>query len=321
LFSSRPWTEVLARTYGFEISASARLGRDGRVEAAILFSHIRDLRGERVVCLPFSDYCDPLVEDPAAWDELTEPLLRLGAPVRLRCLRNTIPDGDGRFEVLKQAKWHGADLTRSEDELWAGLSGSARQNVRQAERNGLVVREGRRFEDVRIFHRLHVHLRKAKYRMLAQPAAMFENLHALFAPGDQLVVLLAEMDGEPVAGILLLQWRDVLYYKFNASAEQRFRPNDLLLWNAMLLGRRRGLTRLDFGLSDADQPGLIRYKQKFATEEQDVRFLEWRPNVHLDPRPDQAAQVLGGVTRLLTDPSVPDEITQAAGDQLYRFFA
>ncbi len=321
LFSSRPWIEVLARTYGLEISASARLDQDGQVEAAILFSHVRDLRGERVVCLPFSDYCDPLVADPAAWDELVEPLFGFGAPIRLRCLRNSVPDRDPRFERAKHAKWHGADLTRPEGELWAGLSGSARQNIRRAERSHLVVREGRSVEDVRIFHRLHVRLRKAKYRMLAQPTAMFEHLHAIFAVNDQLVVLLAEVDGEPIAGILLLQWHDVLYYKFNASSEQGLRPNDLLVWNAMLLGRRRGLARLDFGLSDVDQPGLVRYKQKFATEEQDVRFLEWRPDARPDPRAEQASQVLGGVTRLLTDPSVPDEIARTAGDQLYRFFA
>jgi hypothetical protein len=30
--------------------------------------------------------------------------------------------------------------------------------------------------------------------------------------------------------------------------------------------------------------------------------------------------VLNHVTQLLTDPSVPDEITRAAGEDLYRFF-
>jgi hypothetical protein len=87
-----------------------------------------------------------------------------------------------------------------------------------------------------------------------------------------------------------------------------------------LLGRRHGLTQLDFGLSDIEQPGLVRYKRKFATEERDIWLLQWRPEAYADPRGEQAAQMLGRVTRLLTDPAVPDEIAPAAGNDLYRFF-
>lgn len=319
LFSSPPWIEALARSYGLEISASACLRR-GRIENAILFSHVRDLRGDRVVCLPFSDYCDPMVETWDDWDELVQPLFALEAPVRLRCLRNQLPESDCRFTRVKHAMWHGVDLSRAEEEIWAGLSGSARQNIRRAERSGVVVREGRDLEDVRLFHRMHAHLRKTKYRMLAQPAAFFEALFERFAPEERLTVLLAEADGEPVAGLFLLQWGDTLYYKFNASVDQHLRPNDLLVWQAILMGRRRGLLRLDFGISDVDQPGLVRYKAKFATEEKEVRFLEWRPEAHRDLRGEQASQVLGRLAGLLTDPAVPDEITRTAGDDLYRFF-
>lgn len=319
LFSSPPWIETLALSYGLDVSASACLQR-GRIESAVLFSHVRDLRGDRVLCLPFSDYCDPLVDAAEDWDELIQPLFALEAPVRLRCLRNDLPDRDHRFTCVKHAKWHGVDLARAEDAIWAGLSGSARQNIRRAERSGVVVRERRDLEDVRLFHRMHAHLRKAKYRMLAQPAGFFSALFDRFAPEERLTVLLAEADGAPVAGVFLLQWGDTLYYKFNASLDQHLRPNDLLVWHAILMGRRRGLRRLDFGISDVDQPGLIRYKAKFATEEKDVRFLEWRPESNRDLRGEQASQVLGHVTGLLTHPAVPDELTQAAGNELYRFF-
>ncbi len=320
LFSSPLWSEVLARAYGFAISASVRPAF-GQVEAALLFSHVRDLRGERILCLPFSDYCDPLVEDATCWGELVEPLLHLGVPVRLRCLRSSVPSGDRRLTLHKRAKWHGVDLARPEDVMWVRLSGQARQNVRHARRNGVVVRHGKRLEDVQLFHRMHTHLRKTKYRMLAQPLAFFEALHEVFSPNDRITVLIAELRGMPIAGILLLEWHDTLYYKFNASLEQRFRPNDLMVWEAMLLGHRRGLTRLDFGVSDLDQPGLVRYKSKFATEERNVNFFQYLPDGYGDPRGDQASQVLGRVTRLLTDASVPDEITRAAGGELYRFFA
>src|SRR5262245_14067884 len=97
LFSSPEWIEVLARTYNIEVLASVPGNRRGK--DAILFSHIRDVRGDRVVCLPFSDYCDPLVSDTSSWNELIEPLLTRNAPVKLRCLRNDLPAQDARFAL------------------------------------------------------------------------------------------------------------------------------------------------------------------------------------------------------------------------------
>ena len=75
----------MARTYGFEILAS--MTHRGGVESAILFSVIRDFRGERIVCLPFSDYCDPLVDDPKVWQALIRPL----QPADVRRLRGACP--------------------------------------------------------------------------------------------------------------------------------------------------------------------------------------------------------------------------------------
>lgn len=319
LFSSPPWVEALARTYGFTISASVA-GRHNAVENAILFSHVSDLRGDRVVCLPFSDYCDPLVEGGEAWDELVEPILALGLPVTLRCLRHEHALRDHRFAMVGEALWHGVDLTRDEEALWTGLSGSARQNVRKAQRNGVVVREERSLDAVHAFHRMHRHLRKSKYRLLAQPVAFFENLYEQFAPDDRLTVLLAEVDGTPIAGIFFLEWQGTLYYKFNASTDQTLCPNDLLAWEGIRMGRRRGLSRLDFGLSDIRQPGLVRYKRKYATEERTITMLRWQPPGHSDPRGELASRTLSRLTHLLTAPEVPDEIAGEAGAELYRFF-
>ena len=319
LFTSPPWIEAVSRAFDLQILASARTAGN-ELEAAVPFCHVSDFRGDRVVCLPFSDYCDPLVEDGASWAGLIEPILSLKVPVTLRCLRNPVPLADNRFRLIGRGLWHGIDLTRSEDELWAGLAPSARQNVRKARRHGVVVVHGKSVEDLRTFHQMHCHVRKSKYRLLAQPLRFFERLHASFAPDDRLTVLLAVIDGTPAAGIVFLAWGDTLYYKFNASLDQRLRPNDLLVWEGIRLARQRGLARLDFGLSDAAQLGLVRYKRKFATDEEEISFLRWQDPDYVDPRGELAGQTLHRMTHLMTDPSVPDQITRACGDALYRFF-
>jgi hypothetical protein len=60
------------------------------------------------------------------------------------------------------------------------------------------------------FRLLHTGLRKSKYRLLAQPRSFFDALHRHLAP-DNLRTILARLDGEPVASVVLLQHGDWAY--------------------------------------------------------------------------------------------------------------
>lgn len=319
VFSSEPWIEALTATYGFNIKASTRVQGDG-ARTAIFYSEISDILGERVVSLPFSDYCDAVVESEAEWQELIAPILGLQVPVRFRTVFNDVPHLDQRFTQEICALWHGVDLRRPEGELWNNLKDTARRSIRRAQKHGVTIREGQTIDDVQKFYRLHCHVRKSKYRLLAQPFSFFENIHAGFAPGNRITVLLAELDGVAIAGILFLIHGDVLYYKFNASTELEFRPNDLLAWSGILLGRRRGLSRLDFGLSDLAQPGLIAFKQKFATDEKNIVQMQWSPIGYVNSNAQQTGKVLSNLTQILTAPEVPDSVARASSELLYRYF-
>jgi hypothetical protein len=76
---------------------------------------------------------------------------------------------------------------------------------------------------------------------------------------------------------------------------------------------------VDWGLSDLDQPGLVGFKRKWATDER--RLLTLRAGTG-EPRPGQRefGDALGGLTHLLTEDSVPDDVTERAGALLYRYF-
>jgi CelD/BcsL family acetyltransferase involved in cellulose biosynthesis len=320
LFTAPPWMAALEAAYGLQVEIAACL-KDGQIEAAMPFCRVDDLRGPRLAALPFSDYGDPLVEDQGGLAALVDHVAGLGRGLRLRSLRNPLPLADPRIEVAGEALWHGVDLARPLDDIWAGLKGSARQNIRKALGSGVTVRIGRGSDDLRRFHRMHAKLRKTKYRMLAQPFALFEAIQAAFAGAGDVAVVLAEADGEPIAGIFLICWQGTAYYKFNASIDTRLRPNDLLAWHAIRLATEQGCDSFDFGISDADQPGLVRYKSKFATEERVIRQLVL-PSPHRPAAHEAAAdRLLGRLTELFTRPEVPDTITSEAGDALYRHFA
>jgi hypothetical protein len=76
---------------------------------------------------------------------------------------------------------------------------------------------------------------------------------------------------------------------------------------------------VDWGLSDLDQPGLVAFKRKWASVER--RLVTLRAGSPRE-RPEQRefGAVLDELTRLLTDASVPDDVTAGAGGVLYRYF-
>lgn len=323
LFHSPGWLNVLAATYDdMEVLAHVLVAESGNPLAGIPFCRITDMMGTRIASLAFSDYCDPLVASADQWEALIGRLLAEGYPFATRALHNDIPLAEERLTATYRAKWHGIDLDRDLDDIWDGLSSSARRAIRKAEKEGVTIRDAIDESDLRLFFDMHLRIRKYKYHLVAQNYEFFHNIwrHCLQAQGG--VLKLACYRGEVIGGALFLEWGDTLYYKFNASSLEALevRPNDMVVWEGIKYARRRGLTRFDFGLSDSDQEGLLRYKRKFATEEKDISFLKYRPEPELSPGEKQMRALLNQLTDLFTESSVPDEITERAGAILYRYF-
>jgi CelD/BcsL family acetyltransferase involved in cellulose biosynthesis len=321
-FHSPGWMQVLVNTYGFEVRAYVVLDERGEPKAGLPFVRVRDMLGKRIVTLPFSDYCDPLVSHRQEWEYLTNRLLAEECPVIMRCLHNDLPLGDERFVLVKRAKWHGVNLQPELEALWRRLHESSRRAIHKAQRDGITVSIAQEKETLRAFFEMHLRVRKYKYRLLSQPYRFFENIWCHLLEEKKGFLMVASHQEAIIGGILFLEWQDKLYYKFNASVKNDLshRPNDLLIWEGIKHGKARGCTQLDFGLSDWNQEGLVRYKRKFASEEKVISFLKYAPDTTTTEEEKQARGLLPQLTELFTDAAVSDEVTERAGDVLYGFF-
>lgn len=321
VFHTPNWLQVLSDTYAFKIQAQVLLDTSGNPLAGIPFVRVNDILGERTVILPFSDYCDPLVQDQTQWEIFWNTLSDQHYRIKMRLLHNDLPLISKNLEEVNRAKWHGMHLHADLETLWANLHESSKRAIRKAQRKGVTVHEAREHE-LRAFFDMHAQIRKYKYRLLSQPYAFFENIWRHLIDQGKGVLLLAVHEDKPIAGTLLLTHQDTAYYKFNASSirDLSLRPNDLLIWESIKYAKERSLKHLDFGLSDWDQEGLIRYKRKFASEEKTIHFLEHRPNPTPTPQEQQAQQLLPRLTELFTRDTVADAITEQAGETLYRYF-
>ena len=323
LFHSPAWAAVLRETYGFEVRAQALTDAGGNIVAGLPICRIDDAIGGRIVALPFSDHCTPLVDDSTAWRALFDALRSYDRPLTLSTLGDaTAPHIDG-LAVAKRARWHGIELDTDDAGTWAQLAPARRRAIRKALRERVRIESGAGASFRRDFVRMHVAVRKHKYRLLAQPAVFFAAIERAFTAAGAWLPLAAFHRGRCIAATIFVGWGDTLYYRFNTSDRDALavRPNDLLLWEGIRLARARGYRRLDLGRSDDDQPGLIRFKRQFGGVEREIRLLRYVPPRYAGRREAAARRVLNAVTSLLTNPSVPDQVAAAAGSALYRYFA
>lgn len=321
VFHSPAWLRVLANTYELDVAAHLVFDEAGQLCAGLPFCRHSDIKGNRIVILPFSDYCDPLVGKRAEWDALVARMLEEGCPISIRCLHNDVALDDEHFAVVNRAHWHGMDLTADLDTLWHKLPEAAQRAIKKATQRGVTLHAAQSQEELRQFYKLHLDVRKHKYHMLAQPYSFFENIWREFVECDAGQLLLASHAGELIGGTFFLTWRNSFYYKFNASdtSQLTLRPNDLLIWEGIQRAKARGCTHLDFGLSDWNQEGLIRFKRKFASEEKTIFFLRCGESTPTGQE-RQFMSLLPQLTSLLTQHNVPDDVTEQAGAVLYRFF-
>ena len=67
VFHTAGWLEALQRTYGYEPAAMTTSPPGTDLQDALVFCKVRSwVTGRRLVSLPFSDHCEPLVENAQA---------------------------------------------------------------------------------------------------------------------------------------------------------------------------------------------------------------------------------------------------------------
>lgn len=317
------WAKVLQESYGFTLRYYAL--EDGKdFKAVAPFCHVHSpLLGDRLICLPFSDYCFPLSAGPEEMELLLGPILKKAAltrlPVEIRYWGKVSHPQE--FGLIENSYFvaHRADLNGSQNGLMDRIHPRARRGVRAAEKQRVFVRSTTEYNDLKQFYRLNVETRR-KLGTLPQPFRFFQAVyHHLMATGNGFL-LAADAEGKMVAGVLYLLFRDTCTYKFNASstAYLHLRPNHLLILKGMEIASERGLKYFDFGRSEPENEGLRRFKDQWAAAEYILPYYYF-PSVT-----GTSSVTAGSLKRKamsLFTRSVPEPVLRAVSSALYRHMA
>ncbi|MBX3304864.1 MAG: GNAT family N-acetyltransferase [Nitrospira sp.] len=283
VFHTRGWLRTLQTTYGYEPLAVTTSTPTERLTNALVFCVVRSwVTSDRVVSLPFTDHCEPLVEHIAQLHAIGTHLETLRRKQGWRYVEmrtsGTFLGSDESIRECSVYQWHRLDLRPNLDELYGSFHRDCiRRRIRHAERQSLRYEEGRSEYLLRALYGLIVATRLRKH-LPPQPFEWFHNLVAHM--GENVCLRVAFTQDRPVAGILTLNHGKTVYYKYGGSDAEfhHLGATPMLFWQAIQAAKSSGVELLDFGRSDCENRGLIRFKERWGA--QCVRLTLWRSPIH-----------------------------------------
>jgi CelD/BcsL family acetyltransferase involved in cellulose biosynthesis len=318
VFHERGWLEALARTYGYEPYVLTSSPFDEPLENGIVVCRVSSwITGTRLVSLPFSDHCEPLLNKSGEAEEFLSWMreacdLQQWKYLEFRPLSTPYPKEDG-LQPSCSYWFHELDLEPSLDQIYRGLhKNSFQRKVQRAEHEALTCEAGRSEQLMEEFYRLLLNTRR-RHQLLPQPRAWFRNL--LECMGDKLQIRVARKDGVPIAAMLTLRHRASVVYKYGCSDEKFHNLGGMpfLFWRLVEESKASGAEKIDFGRSDLDNQGLIDFKDRLGTRRKLLTYYRYAKSAKRGVATLSDSRAIRQFFSLL-----PEAVSAAAGRVLYR---
>jgi hypothetical protein len=281
VFHTVGWLKALQRTYGYLPVAFTTSSPTSDLKNGLVFCHIKSwLTGNRLVSLPFSDHCEPLCSSAVDRDLLIGHLQAAFRHQHWKYLELRPIGGFGKagnnsgFQPLGTYYLHRLNLCPELGSLFQSFDkGSVQRRIQRAQRALLVEKCGRSDELLKHFYALFIITRR-RHRLPPIPYDWFKNL--IQCQDKSLEIRVAYKEDNPIAAILTLRSKDVVYYKYGCSDTRfnQFGATPWLLWNAIEFGKSNGATEFDMGRTQEDNVGLLAFKSHWVPRPE--RLVYWK---------------------------------------------
>jgi hypothetical protein len=312
---------ALQRTYGFRPLAVTTSTSAEDLADGIAFCEVKSwLTGRRIVSMPFSDHCDPLVPNYENFRALIGELEQSATHERYRYMElRPLSSSTGEESGLQRTQSfyvHRIDLRPPLAEIYRAFHPSCvKRQIRRAERDGLECEVGNSSALLRKFYGLQV-LTRSRFRLPPQPFSWFQNL--AFCMGESLQIQIASRAGTALASTISIRFGQKAIYKYSASYKDRSNTGavQLLLWNLIRDLKREGATELDLGRCEMSNTTLAQFKERWGAERQTIHYWRNYPesNAHAPSQWKVAA-----AKRVLS--CLPSKCLAVAGNLFYKHAA
>lgn len=279
VFHTPEWLRVLHETYGFTPGCAA-IENGNDLHGVLPYMVTRGFSGKtRVVSLPFSDFCEPLLSDRIDFDGVLDAMAHnhpKASGIDIRGGKALL----GNVVAGQSVVMHTVNCIPDEDALFHSLKHTVRRNIKKAEREGLLCTFETTLEAVQKFYHLNCITRR-DHGLPPQPWKFFKNIWCHFINGGKGFVVTVQYNGKAIASALFLVFGQNVYYKYGASVKkhQQFRPNDLIIWKSLLYCNKMNYTSLNLGRTEPAHTGLLRFKQGWGGMESVVHYFRYNKNM------------------------------------------
>jgi peptidoglycan pentaglycine glycine transferase (the first glycine) len=199
----------------------------------------------------FSDLIDLARKEHVLFLKI-DPELRLGTGVPGRDDAWEDPVGEAVLQEMKQSGWRFSEsqvqfrntallsLDGSEEEWLKRMKQKARYNLRLAQRDGVQVREAAQ-QEFPLLYKMYAET-SVRDGFVIRSQEYYLSVWNSFFEAGMLAPLVAEVDGQMVAGLMLFTLGNTAWYLYGMSTGQHREkmPNNLLQWEAMRIAKYKG---------------------------------------------------------------------------------
>lgn len=165
---------------------------------------------------------------------------------------------------------HVIDLALDEEALWKSVHSKHRNVIKKAEKDGVVIECGRTQKLVEDYHSIDV---DTWNRSSKKAVATNHWKDLLDESGENAIIYMAYLDGEPQSGAFFYYNKQMCYYMYGANKNNPHNGSgNLLQWKAILDMKAAGVKKYSFvGCrinedEDSKYHGIQRFKERFGGE-------------------------------------------------------
>lgn len=276
IFHTAEWCLVLKSAYNYRPVYQVAT-EDSHIKMLLPIFEIRSfLTGNRAVSLPFSDFCFPLSDREELLHEAARSLVELGRKSGWKYIELR---GHSLLPGAKPCQnffHHQLDLEPPEEKIWKSLKETNRRNIKKATNSGLKIKFDRTVDGLDEFYRLHLLTRK-RHGLPAQPRSFFRKIQENIIARNLGIVVLTSWKNQPVAGAIYFYFNNRAIFKYGASNARfhHLRPNNLVMWEAILWLKENDCRTLSLGRTDSHDRGLLSYKQQWSGYESVLNYSRY----------------------------------------------
>lgn len=310
------WAKILSETYGYKPIYFVSFDKNLLATLLPVIEVNSGITGLRGVSLPFTDYCNPIINDEKQFYDLFNHVVTYGRKRGWKYIE--LRDGEKYLHDSTPASsyfGHILNLSGGETKIYSACRESTKRNIKKAVKHGVKVTLHDSLNAVREYYKLHCITRK-RQGIPPQPFTFFRKIHEHIISKKLGIVVLGSYKERFIAGAVFLHRGSTAFFKYGASDRdyQHLRANNIVMQEAIKHYSGNGFINFCFGRTNLDNQGLRQFKAGWGAEEKHINY--YRYDLREGAFVEHAQPIKPFHHRIFGNMPVP--VLKAAGRLLYR---